>query len=144
MCHCDDAHFKLVHAIIRGYPYRIHLCSNTRGGDGPMTTSWHMFILIVLCGLVTIIIRILPFLMISRIQLSETVIKWLSFIPITLFTALILDGIIVQQEGVQGYTLNIPYIIVTIPTVIIALVTRSLTITILVGIALIAGIRFFF
>ncbi|PNZ66948.1 AzlD domain-containing protein [Staphylococcus croceilyticus] len=109
-----------------------------------MTTSWHMFILIVLCGLVTIIIRILPFLMISRIQLSETVIEWLSFIPITLFTALILDGIIVQQEGVQGYTLNIPYIIVTIPTVIIALVTRSLTVTILVGIALIASIRFFF
>lgn len=64
-----------------------------------MTTSWHMFILIVLCGIVTLIIRVVPFLMISRIQLSETVIKWLSFIPITLFTALILDGIIEQQEG---------------------------------------------
>ncbi|MCJ1655176.1 AzlD domain-containing protein [Staphylococcus sp. NRL 16/872] len=109
-----------------------------------MTTSWHMLILIVLCGLVTIIIRIIPFLMISRIHLSETVIKWLSFIPITLFTALILDGIIVQEQGVQGYTLNIPYILVTIPTVIIALITRSLTVTILIGIALIAGIRFFF
>lgn len=109
-----------------------------------MTTSWHMFILIVLCGLVTLIIRVVPFLMISRIQLTETVIKWLSFIPITLFTALILDGIIVQQEGVAGYTLNIPFILVTIPTVFIALFTRSLTTTILVGIVLIAGLRFFF
>lgn len=109
-----------------------------------MTTSWHTLILIVLCGLVTLIVRAIPFLMISRIQLSETVIKWLSFIPITLFTALILDGIIVQQDGVQGYTLNIPFIIATIPTIFIALITRSLTITILIGIALIAGLRFFF
>ena len=107
-----------------------------------MTTSWHMFILIVLCGIVTLIIRVVPFLMISRIQLSETVIKWLSFIPITLFTALILDGIIEQQEGVAGYTLNIPFVLVTIPTVL--LFTRSLTTTILVGIVLIAGLRFFF
>ena len=84
-----------------------------------MTTSWHMFILIVLCGIVTLIIRVVPFLMISRIQLSETVIKWLSFIPITLFTALILDGIIEQQEGVAGYTLNIPFVLVTIPTVLL-------------------------
>ena len=108
-----------------------------------MTTSWHMFILIVLCGIVTLIIRVVPFLMISRIQLSETVIKWLSFIPITLFTALILDGIIEQQEGVAGYTLNIPFVLVTIPTVLLHF-TRSLTTTILVGIVLIAGLRFFF
>ena len=108
-----------------------------------MTTSWHMFILIVLCGLVTLIIRVVPFLMISRIQLSETVIKWLSFIPITLFTALILDGIIEQQEGVAGYTLNIPFVLVTIPTVLLHFL-RSLTTTILVGIVLIAGLRFFF
>ena len=77
-----------------------------------------MFILIVLCG-IALIIRVVPFLMISRIQLSETVIKWLSFIPITLFTALILDGIIEQQEGVAGYTLNIPFVLVTIPTVLL-------------------------
>lgn len=107
-----------------------------------MTTSWHMFILIVLCGIVTLIIRVVPFLMISRIQLSETVIKWLSFIPITLFTALILDGIIEQQEGVAGYTLNIPFVLVTIPTVFVALFTRSLTTTILVGIVLISRFTF--
>ena len=109
-----------------------------------MTTSWHMFILIVLCGLVTLIIRVVPFLMISRIQLSETVIKWLSFIPISLFTALVIDSFIVQHKGMQGFELNIPFIVATIPTVIIAVVTRSLTITIIVGIIFIAGIRWFF
>ena len=84
------------------------------------------------------------FLMISRIQLSETVIKWLSFIPISLFTALVIDSFIVQHKGMQGFELNIPFIVATIPTVIIAVVTRSLTITIIVGIIFIAGIRWFF
>ena len=81
--------------------------------------------------------------MISRIQLSETVIKWLSFIPITLFTALILDGIIEQQEGVAGYTLNIPFVLVTIPTVLLHFYTKSYDNNIS-GIVLIAGLRFFF
>ncbi|MGW9857345.1 branched chain amino acid efflux pump [Staphylococcus hominis] len=109
-----------------------------------MTITGHMFLLIVLCGLVTLIVRVVPFLMISHIQLSEAVIKWLSFIPISLFTALVIDSFIVQHEGVQGFELNIPFIVATIPTVIIALVTRSLTITIIVGVVLIAGIRWFF
>lgn len=121
----------------------ICLC-NTWGGDGSMTITGHMLLLIVLCGLVTLIVRVVPFLMISRIQLSETVIKWLSFIPISLFTALVIDSFIVQHKGMQGFELNIPFIVATIPTVIIAVVTRSLTITIIVGIIFIAGIRWFF
>ena len=36
-----------------------------------------------------------------------------------IITALILDGIIEQQEGVAGYTLNIPFVLVTIPTVLL-------------------------
>ena len=109
-----------------------------------MTITGHMLLLIVLCGLVTLMVRVVPFLMISRIELSETVIKWLSFIPISLFTALVIDSFIVQHKGMQGFELNIPFIVATIPTVIIAVVTRSLTITIIVGIIFIAGIRWFF
>ena len=99
-----------------------------------MTTSVHMLIIIVICGLVTWLTRIIPFIVISKIQLSEQVVKWLSFIPITLFTALIIDGVIEQQSGSFGYSLNIPFLVTIIPTVLVALVTRSLTITILAGI----------
>ena len=63
---------------------------------------------------------------------------------ISLFTALVIDSFIVQHKGMQGFELNIPFIVATIPTVIIAVVTRSLTITIIVGIIFIAGIRWFF
>ena len=59
------------------------------------------------------------------------------------FTALVLDGIIQQHEGSVGYTLNVPFIIALIPTVLLAIYTRSLTWTILGGIAFIALLRFF-
>lgn len=109
-----------------------------------MTTTLHMLTIIILCGIVTWLTRIIPFLLISKIQLSEKVVKWLSFIPITLFTALVIDGVIEQQEGMMGYSLNIPFIITMISTIIIAFISRSLTITIISGILIMAILRMVF
>ncbi|WP_436940488.1 AzlD domain-containing protein [Staphylococcus xylosus] len=109
-----------------------------------MTTTIHMLIIIVLCGVVTWLTRIIPFILITKIKLSERVIKWLSFIPITLFTALIIDGLIEQQEGVMGYTINVPFLITMLPTIVIAVLSRSLTITILSGIIIMAVLRWVF
>ncbi|MCE7785437.1 AzlD domain-containing protein [Staphylococcus xylosus] len=109
-----------------------------------MTTTIHMLTIIVLCGVVTWLTRIIPFILITKIKLSERVIKWLSFIPITLFTALIIDGLIEQQEGVMGYTINVPFLITMLPTIVIAVLSRSLTITILSGIIIMAVLRWVF
>ncbi|WP_445194345.1 AzlD domain-containing protein [Staphylococcus xylosus] len=109
-----------------------------------MTTTIHMLTIIVLCGVVTWLTRIIPFILITKIKLSERVIKWLSFIPITLFTALIIDGLIEQQEGVMGYTINVSFLITMLPTIVIAVLSRSLTITILSGIIIMAVLRWVF
>ncbi|HDA5201556.1 TPA: AzlD domain-containing protein [Staphylococcus aureus] len=109
-----------------------------------MITHMNMLILILLCGIVTLLIRIIPFIMISKVQLPDVVVRWLSFIPITLFTALVIDSIIQQTPHGEEYTLNIPYIIALIPTVILSIITRSLTITIISGIVIMAALRFFF
>ena len=109
-----------------------------------MTTDLHTLVLIVLCGVVTLLVRVIPFVMISRVNLPAIVIKWLSFIPITLFTALIIDGVIQQHDHTFGYTLNLPYIIAIVPTVMLAIFTRSLTVTILGGIFVIACLRLIF
>ena len=47
-------------------------------------TDTHMLVVIILCGVVTLLVRIIPFMMISRVSLPDVVIRWLSFIPITL------------------------------------------------------------
>ncbi|MCD8793433.1 AzlD domain-containing protein [Staphylococcus gallinarum] len=109
-----------------------------------MTISLHMLIIILLCGLVTWLTRVIPFILITKIQLSEKVVKWLSFIPITLFTALIIDGVIEQHDNELGYTLYFPFIITMVPTILIAVITRSLTFTIIGGILIMALLRWLF
>ena len=109
-----------------------------------MTTTMHMLTIIILCGIVTWLTRIIPFVMISKVQLSERVIKWLSFIPITLFTALIIDGIIIQEDGMMGYHINIPFLVTMLPTIVIAVISRSLTVTIVSGIIIMATLRWIF
>ena len=47
-------------------------------------TDQHMLIIIILCGIVTILVRVIPFMMISRVNLPDVLIRGLSFIPITL------------------------------------------------------------
>ena len=68
-----------------------------------MITHMNMLILILLCGIVTLLIRIIPFIMISKVQLPDVVVRWLSFIPITLFTALVIDSIIQQTPHGEVY-----------------------------------------
>lgn len=109
-----------------------------------MSMTIHMLIIIVLCGVVTWLTRVVPFMLITRVHLSEKIVKWLSFIPITLFTALIIDGVIEQHSGKFGYTINIPFLVTIIPTVLVAFISKSLTITIVAGIFIMALIRLLF
>ncbi|UXR69614.1 MULTISPECIES: AzlD domain-containing protein [unclassified Staphylococcus] len=104
-------------------------------------TTFYFLSAVVLSGLVTLLVRILPLIMISRLELSEKFIKWLSFIPITLFTALVVDGLIQQQDGQFGYTINWTFLIALAPTILVALRTRSLTMTVIIGMITVAILR---
>lgn len=110
-----------------------------RGDDGTMTT--YILWTILLSGLGTLILRITPFIAISKLDLSERFLKWLSFIPITLFTALVVDGLMIQQSGHWGYQFNWIFLISIIPTVIAGFFSRSLTVSVLVGISSVALLR---
>lgn len=91
----------------------------------------------------TWIIRVAPFVLLSRFELPAIIIKWLQFVPVCLFTALIVEGML-NQEGSTGYQLNLESIFVAVPTVVIALVTRSLTISVIAGMLIMAVVRFVF
>ncbi|AKS65952.1 AzlD domain-containing protein [Staphylococcus coagulans] len=101
----------------------------------------YILLAIIGSGIVTLLLRITPLLMISRVQLSDKVLKWLTFIPITLFTALVMDGLIQQHKGVMGYILNWNFALALIPTVVSAFWLRSLTITVIVGMVSVALLR---
>ncbi|MCY7526036.1 AzlD domain-containing protein, partial [Bacillus safensis] len=57
--------------------------------------SSFMLWLIVGCMIVTVIPRVVPFIFVRSIQLPEVVLKWLSFIPICIFAALIAEHLFI-------------------------------------------------
>ena len=88
MCDCDDASSKFNSTFIRSNLIAA-IVAALLGGDGKMTTDLHTLVLIVLCGVVTLLVRVIPFIMISRVNLPAIVIKWL-FLFLSLYLQLLL------------------------------------------------------
>ncbi|WP_323703594.1 AzlD domain-containing protein [Mammaliicoccus sp. Dog046] len=105
-----------------------------------MSISMYLIIIIIGCFAITWVIRVAPFILLAKLDLPNGVIKWLQFVPICLFTALIVEGMLNKGEGF-GYTFNVESIVVAIPTIIIALVTKSLTISVIAGMIVMAMVR---
>ncbi|MBO0992658.1 AzlD domain-containing protein [Bacillus sp. SD088] len=108
-----------------------------------MSIQLSILLIILGCAIVTFIPRIIPFIVIRNIQLPEIVIKWLSYIPICIFTALIIDSFIIQDNE-SLLSIDWRIFAAIIPTLIIALWTKSLSVTVIVGIVCMAIVRFLF
>ncbi|GLC87767.1 AzlD domain-containing protein [Lysinibacillus piscis] len=106
-----------------------------------MTTSY-MIWLIIGCALVTWLPRVIPFIFVRSIQLPAVMLKWLSYIPICILSALVIENLL-DTESQSFVTLDWPIFLTFIPTVIIALLTKSLSITVITGVMIMALVRFF-
>lgn len=107
-----------------------------------MSVSLSIFLIILGCALVTFIPRVVPFIVVKNIRLPKPFIKWLSFIPLCIFTALIVDSFIIQDEVL--FSIDWIVLIAIFPTLIVALWTKSLSITVIVGVVCMAAVRFLF
>ncbi|KMK78107.1 AzlD domain-containing protein [Alkalihalobacillus pseudalcaliphilus] len=107
-----------------------------------MTLSTSILLLIIGCALVTLIPRILPFIFIKKLQLPEPFLKWLSFIPVCILTALVIQSVIHVDD--TGFVMDQTVMIVLIPTIAVAIFSKSLSITVITGVALMAVTRMFF
>lgn len=94
------------------------------------------------CALVTWVPRIIPFVVVRKMNLPAPVLTWLSYIPICLFAALIVKSGLVQTEG----TVEVDWKTVgaIVPTLFVAIWTKSLLASVLFGVSAMAIIRYFF
>ncbi|MBT2574072.1 AzlD domain-containing protein [Bacillus sp. ISL-51] len=104
-----------------------------------MSISMQMIWIILGCMIVTIVPRILPFIFVRNIQMPELALKWLSFIPLCILTALVTEGMIVKTNHALGFDWK--SIIVLIPTLLCAMWTKSLSVTVITGVVLMAAVR---
>ena len=81
-------------------------------------------------------------LFVRSIQLPEVVLKWLSFIPICIFTALIAEHLFIHTT--TGVTVHWMYLAVLVPTVLSASWTQRSSHTVLIGVMPMGTARWFF
>lgn len=94
------------------------------------------------CAIVTWIPRVAPFLIVRNMKLPDAAIKWLSFIPVCILTALVAASVIDSGEEALP-AINWQVLTALIPTLAIALWTKSLLFTVIFGVVTMAFIRNF-
>lgn len=101
-----------------------------------------LFLLIIGCGVVTWLPRILPFIFTKKMTFSPFWKKFMTYIPMCILTALFVQSLLVVNEG-QMTTINGENLLVSIPTIVVAFITKSLMWTVIFGIATMTLVRYF-
>jgi branched-subunit amino acid transport protein len=104
-----------------------------------MTTTWSFILLIFGCAAVTWLPRILPFALVRNITLPTVVLQWLSYIPVCILSALVLDSLFKREQSIV--TINWLNVVALLPTLLVAIWTKSLSKTVIAGVVTMAIIR---
>ncbi|MDR4229155.1 AzlD domain-containing protein [Bacillus mojavensis] len=104
-----------------------------------MSINAYILMVIIGCALVTMIPRVVPFLVVRNISLPVPVLKWLSYVPVCILTALVVKDCMIQSN--DSLTVNWQVTVVLVPTLLIAMKTKSLSMTVISGVVLMAGLR---
>ena len=97
--------------------------------------NMEILLIIVCMGAVTYIPRWAPLHLLSRRDLPEWFIEWLDFIPAAILSALVLPAILTVGEPRHVELLR-PEFLLALPTLLVAVKTRSLAGTVLTGMGL--------
>ncbi|TCP52570.1 branched-subunit amino acid transport protein [Tumebacillus sp. BK434] len=107
-----------------------------------MEVRWDVFLIILGSAFVTFLPRVLPLMVLSRMELPEWGIRWLNNVPIAVMAALIGQELFVQDG--QFSLLNDVELLAAIPAVLVAMKTKSLLGTVVAGMVSIMALRYFF
>ncbi|MGM0124511.1 hypothetical protein IGI37_001889 [Enterococcus sp. AZ194] len=107
-----------------------------------MTTS---YLLMVIAGsaVVTWIPRILPFILSKKVDFPKWLMDFLSYIPICILTALLFQSILEVRAG-KLPAIDLLSLVACVPTFLVAIRTKDLMKTVIVGIVTMALLRLFF
>lgn len=100
-----------------------------------MTLESDYIILIFAMGIVTYVPRWAPLFLLTSRRLPDRMIEWLDLIPAAILSALLLPALVLSAEPRQMSLLR-PELLVAVPTFLFALKTKSLGLTVVVGMML--------
>lgn len=106
-----------------------------------MKVDLSTLLLIAACALVTFVPRVVPFVIVRNLVLPPALMKWLSYIPVCLLTALIVQGVVEETGSVPS--IHWSNLMALLPTLFVALRTKSLLGTVVTGMISAALVRWF-
>ena len=108
-----------------------------------MLSTNYIILTILGCSIVTWLSRVLPFILLMKFDLPKPVIEYLSFVPIVIMSALWFNSLFVQKIG-EFPQINYENLLASFPTVLSAIISKSLLVIVVVGIISLAVIRIVF
>ena len=99
-----------------------------------------VLLVIIGTGIVTVIPRVLPLVLLSRVSLPNLVVRWLGFVPVAVLAALLAQSVIFVGGKPALPPQNLALLAVA-PTLLVAARTHSLIGTVVVGIGSMALLR---
>ncbi len=93
------------------------------------------------CTLVTVIPRILPLMYLSSESMPESVLRWLSYVPVAVMSALLFPDIIIKNNQLDISFDNI-FLLAAFPSFMVAWKTKSFFGTIACAMASVAFLRY--
>jgi branched-subunit amino acid transport protein len=108
-----------------------------------MEVRWTILLIIVGSAIVTFIPRVLPLMVLSRMQLPEWAIRWLKHVPVAVMAALLAQELLLSNGKFSLFANNLK-LLAALPVFAVAIITRSLLGTVLVGLISMMVLRFIF
>lgn len=108
-----------------------------------MTIRPEILYLILGSAVVTVIPRVLPLALLSRFNLPQWFVRWLSYVPIAVLAALLAQSVLFTGGALNISSRN-HALLAIIPTLLVAVRTRSLIGTVVTGVAAMALLRLLF
>ncbi|BCP62752.1 AzlD domain-containing protein [Streptococcus parasuis] len=102
-----------------------------------------ILLIILASALVTWVPRVLPFVLTQNKSLSPKLVKFLSFLPITIIFALTLSSIMDEKVGSLPSILPVESLAI-LPTFFVVLKTKNILLAVLVGVVTTAALRLIF
>lgn len=84
--------------------------------------------------------ELLPFILVRNIQLPQVVLRWLQYIPVCILSALVFESLLNANGPIVTFDwLNV---IAFVPTALVAIITKSLSQTVVAGVVTMAILRY--
>ncbi|MBT2287483.1 AzlD domain-containing protein [Paenibacillus polymyxa] len=106
-----------------------------------MEVRWDVFWIIMGSALLTFIPRVLPLMLFSKIQIPMWLLRWLEYVPVAVMAALIGQELFMSDNQLVPIAHNAA-LWASLPTIAVAIWTRSLLGTVLVGIVAMMILRY--